>query len=160
MNTLTFFELFKIIIELFKYRNEIIFNTGIIICLVSVLLYKLFKRSRKTSIKATLIVGMIVGMCVALFSFSHGEGWIPFARVSSEYVMLTPNQKLIVVRGKNVFLNDEEVNLSEFDDYILNTYVDNTEYVVCDDYAENSTYDYVISFLKENFFSVVERMVK
>ncbi|SER32695.1 hypothetical protein SAMN04487884_104106 [Butyrivibrio fibrisolvens] len=160
MNTLTFFEFIKILIELFKYRNVKIFNVGIIICLVSVLLYKFFKRSKKTKIKATLIVCMIVGMCVTLLSFSHGDGWIPFARVSSENVILTANQKLIIVRGKNVFMNDEEVNLSEFDDYITNTYVEGTEYVVCDDYAENSTYDYVISFLKENYISVIERIVK
>ncbi len=160
MNTLTFFELIKIIIELFKYRNANIFNAGIMLCLVSMILYKFFKRSNKTKIKAALIVVMIVGMCVTLLSFSHGDGWIPFARVSSENVILSPDQKLIVVRGKNVFINDEEVNLSEFENYITNTYVEGSEYVVCDDYAENSTYDYVISFLKENYISVIERIVK
>lgn len=160
MNTLTFFEYIKTIIECFKYRNEYIFNIGITICLVSVILLKIFKCSSKKIIKATLIVGMIAGICLTLLSFSHGQGWIPFAGGASENALLTSNQELIVVHGKNVVLNDEEMNLAEFEDYIKDTYVDGTEYVVCDDYAENSTYDYVISFLKENCFSVTERIAK
>lgn len=157
MNTLTFIEFIDTIIDIFKQRNESFFNIGGLLVIISVVL---LKHSGKIKLKACFFSTMLVGFFLLVLSFSHGSGWILFTNGISGNEFTDTNSVRVSIHDKEININNEQFDLTEFEEYILDNYVDGTEFIVCDEYAENSTYDSVIFFLNSNYYSVSEKMIK